>query len=63
MKHLLIILFIALTLYFAWQYAPKRPKFFIKGFLGRHFLIVAAIVITAVAGLFAQTVFHSTQII
>ncbi|MFM7010370.1 MAG: hypothetical protein ACKO0Z_13750 [Betaproteobacteria bacterium] len=63
MKHLLIILFIALTAYFAWHYTPQRPKFFIKEFLGKHFLIVAVIVVGTIAGLFAQTVFHSTQII
>ena len=63
MKHLVLILFIVLTVYFAWQYAPQRPKFFVKKFLGRHFLIVAAIVVFAIAGLFIQTVSHSTKVI
>lgn len=63
MKHLFLILFTVFVVYFAWQYAPQRPKFFVKQFLGRHFLIVAAIVIGAIAGLFFQTVSHSTKLI
>jgi hypothetical protein len=63
MKHLVLILFTVLTVYFAWQYAPSRPKFFIKEFLGRHFLIVAGIVVGLIAALFFQTVSHSTKLI
>ena len=63
MKHLVILLFVSLVCYFAWYYAPLRPKFFIKEFLGRHFFIVAAIVIGLIGALFAQTVFHSTKLI
>lgn len=63
MKHLLILLFVVLVLYFAWQYAPTRPKFFIKEFLGRHLFVVAAIVIVMFGALFLQTANHSTKII
>jgi len=63
MKHLLIILFTVLNVYFAWQYVPSRPKFFVKEFLGRHSFVVAAIVITLFGALFFQTVNNSTKII
>jgi hypothetical protein len=63
MKHLLIILFTVFVVYFAWQYAPARPKFFIKEFLSRHFFAVAAFVIILFGALFLQTANHSTKII
>jgi len=63
MKHFLILLFITLVSYFAWQYTPSRPKFFIKEFLGRHLMIVAILVIALMAGLFLQTMNHATKII
>ena len=63
MKHLVICLFITLTVYFAWQYAPKRPKTIVKRFFGKHFMIVAAVVTGLIAGLFTQTINNATKII
>jgi len=51
------------VVYFTWQYAPARPKFFIKEFLSRHFFAVAAFVIILFGALFLQTANHSTKII
>jgi len=63
MKHLAVSLLTVLIVYFAWQYTPSRPKFFIKEFLGRHFFVVAAFVIILFGALFLQTANHSTKII
>lgn len=63
MKHLIILLFAILVSYFAWQYAPERPKTLAKEFLGKHLFVVAAIVIMMFGALFLQTANHSTKII
>lgn len=63
MKHLLILLALILMGYFGWQYAPTRPKFFIKEFLGRHLFVIAAIVVMMFGALFLQTANNSTKII
>ncbi len=36
MKHFIMLITIALLIYFGWHYLPSRPKFFVKAFLERH---------------------------
>ena len=52
MKHLVLLIVLALLAYFGWHYTPIRTKFFIKEFLVRHALAVIAIWFGLWVGLF-----------
>ena len=36
MRHLVLILVLALALYFGWRYMPNRPRFYVGRFLRDH---------------------------
>lgn len=52
MKHFILLIVLALLVYFGWQYTPYRTKFLIKDFLVRHAFKVIAMWIALWAGVF-----------
>lgn len=63
MKHLVLILIIALGLYFAWRYADRPTKRVVKKFTGKHALAVITILVLAFCALVAAFYSRSVNIL
>lgn len=63
MRHLLLLLIIALIGYFGWFYAHNRQRNEVRGFLATHVLKVILILVTLLLGLIAQFFFNSTKLL
>lgn len=63
MKHLVLLLLLALGGYFLWYYLNHREKVWATILLKRHVLSVVAIVAIFSGALFFQANIHSTKIL
>ena len=60
MRHLVILLIIAISTYFAWRVSDARTKREIKKFIGRH--VLAMVLIFGVAFLSLVAAFYSNSV-
>lgn len=61
MKHLITLLVLTLSLYFAWRYAPEETRKDIKQFLGKHLpwiTLIAGLIFLALVGAFYSRSFN-----
>jgi hypothetical protein len=63
MKHLAVLLVLALGGYFAWYYLNNRERVWAISMLKRHLLAVLFLVGVALFFLMVQTTFHSTKLL
>jgi F0F1-type ATP synthase membrane subunit c/vacuolar-type H+-ATPase subunit K len=63
MKHLVILLILCITTYFAWRGSDARTKREIKKFIGRHVLAMVLIFGVAFLGLVAAFYSNSVNIL
>ena len=63
MKHLIILLIMCFTTYFAWRGSDARTKREIKKFIGRHVLAMVLIFGAVFLGLVAAFYFNSGNIL
>ena len=54
MRHLVLILVLALALYFGWRYMPNRPRFYVGRFLRDHLPWVGFIIGLVIALLYGS---------
>jgi hypothetical protein len=52
MKHFVLLLTLLIFAYIGWQYTPFRAKFFIKGFIAKHAIVIIAIWFVLWGGVF-----------
>lgn len=63
MKHAILLVILALTVYFGWTYMPESTKAAIKQFLGRHLRAIVLIFTAALALLVVSYYTPSIQIL
>lgn len=63
MRHLALLLLLALGVYFGWYYLNNREKVLATIFMKRHTFAVIAIVMIAVFFLIIQFTHHSTRVL